>query len=193
MIDALEELAAGRGRALPSDTVAHVDECARCSRRIEELREVHAALATLAPLSPAVGFADAVMRRVRLPLSWRARVLQAVRTHRAAGLAAFASVAVAVAGGGLVYARYPDLTPGALLAFVLDRSAALVWSGIMAAGRLVYDSGLSAAAQGLMEQLTLPSALLALATVSLVGLGALRILLRLLHQPAELVSPRASR
>jgi hypothetical protein len=181
----LEVLALERGRQLPSGAVAHLQECASCGRELGELRRLHSALALLAALGPAAGFTDRVMARVRLPLPLRVRILEVVRAHRLAAAAALAGVIGATAGSLVMQAQYPDLTPMALAVFLLNRSMALMWSGVMAVGRLLYDSGLAAGVEGLIQQLTIGGALLLLATLSLVGLGALRILMRLMDHSTE--------
>ena len=127
-----------------------------------------------------VGFSDRVMQRVRLPLPWRVRVLEAVRRHQLAAAAAFAGAVAAVSVGLMWISRYPELTPVTIAAFLVERSTALLWSGVMEVGRLVYGSGMVEAAQGVAGQLSASTAFVAVATILLVGLGALRIMLSLM-------------
>jgi hypothetical protein len=172
----VEALALEAGRSLPAHGSAHVTECARCSRDVTELRRLHGALVALSPLVPAPGLADRVMRRVRLPLPWRVRVLAALRQHWIETAAAFAGLAGAIWLGAAWAARYPEVNPVAVATFLVESSVALLWGAVMEAGRFVYGSGILATAEGLVGQLTLTTAFLAVATVTLVGLGALRIM-----------------
>ncbi|MFW6205828.1 MAG: anti-sigma factor family protein, partial [Gemmatimonadota bacterium] len=52
---------------------AHIEGCVRCQAEVEELREVFAALERLPTLEPTAGFADRVMRHVRIPQTAPAR------------------------------------------------------------------------------------------------------------------------
>lgn len=177
----LESLATATERSLPAHASAHVAECGLCRRKVEELTRLHAVLVALSPLLPASGFVDRVMRRVRLPVPWRVRILATARAHWVATAAAFAGLAGAIGFGTASVARYPDLTPMAVAAFIVERSMGFLWGLVMEAGRLVYGSGIVGGAQGILDQLTFSSAFLAVATVTLVGLGALRIMLSLLN------------
>jgi hypothetical protein len=147
---------------------------------VEELRALHQTLRTLAVLTPAVGFSDRVMRRVRLPVPLRIRARRAIRRHRLAAAGAFAGVTAAVAVGLAWIASYPELTPVTVAAFLVQRFTAALWSGVMLAGRFVYGSGIPEAAGEAFGQLTLGTAFAAVATLTVVGLGALRIFLSLM-------------
>ena len=184
----LETLAIPGDHKLPARSSAHAAECDRCRRDVEELQTLHALLQALTPLQPVVGFSNRVMQRVRLPLSWRVRVLEAVRRHQVATAAAFAGAAAAVGVGLTWIARYPELTPMTIAAFLVQRSSALLWSGVMEVGRLVYGSGLVEMAGGIAGQLTPVSAFVAVATVTLIGLASFRILLSLMEIDPALVS-----
>ena len=184
----LDSLAIPGDQALPARSSAHAAECVRCQRDIEELQTLHALLQALAPLQPAVGFTDRVMRSVRLPLPWRVRVLQALRRHQVATVASFAGVAAAVGVGLTWIARYPEVTPMTIAAFLVQRSMALLWSGVMEVGRFVYGSGVLEMAQGVVGQVTPVSAFVAVATVTLIGLASFRILLSLMEIDPALVS-----
>jgi len=186
--DELERLALPGDRRLPARSSAHAAECDRCRRAVEELQALHALLNELTPLQPVVGFTDRVMQRVRLPLPWRVRVLQAVRRHQVAAAAAVGGTAAAVGVGLTWIARYPELTPMTVAAFLVQRSTALLWSGVMEVGRLVYGSGIVETAQGIAGQLTPISAFVAVVTVTLIGLASLRILLSLMEIDPALVT-----
>jgi len=179
-LEELEALGIPGDRKLPARSSAHVAECERCRGAVDELQKLHALLQALAPLQPVVGFSDRVMRRVRLPLPWRLRVLEAVRRHQIAATAAVAGAAAAVGVGLTWIARYPDLTPVTIAAFLVERSTAAMWGGVMEAGRIVYGMGILQTAQGVAGQLTLFTAFVAVATVVFVGFGALRIMLSLM-------------
>ena len=184
----LERLALPGDRKLPARSSAHAAECDRCRREVVELQSLHALLVALAPLQPMVGFSDRVMQRVRLPIPWRVRVLEAVRKHQVATAAALAGAAAAVGVGLTWIARYPELTPMTIAAFLAQRSTALLWGGVMEVGRLVYGTGILQTAQGIAGQLTPLTAFVAVATVTVIGLASLRILLSLMDIDPALVS-----
>lgn len=73
-------------------------------------------------------------------------------------------------------------------AFLVQRSTALLWSGVMEVGRFAYGSGIVETAQGVAGQLTPISAFVAVATVTLIGVASLRILLSLLEIDPALVT-----
>ena len=180
----LEALALAGDRKLLARSSAHAAECARCRNQAEELRVLHCLLQALTPLQPMVGFSDRVMRRVRLPVPWRVRVLETIRERWVAASAALAG-GIAVLGTGFAWAaRYPELTPIAVTAFILERFSAVLWGAVMDVGRLVYGTGIVQMAEGIAGQLTLLTAFGAVATVTLVGLAALRIMFSLLNEPA---------
>ena len=184
----LERLALPDDRKLPARSSAHAAECDRCQREVAELQSLHALLQALAPLQPVVGFSDRVMQRVRLPAPWRIRVLEAVRKHQVAAAAALAGAAATVGVGLTWIARYPELTPMTIAAFLAQRSTALLWGGVMEVGRFVYATGILQTAQGIAGQLTLLTAFVAVATVTVIGLASLRILLSLMDIDPALVS-----
>lgn len=176
----VDAIALEGGRALPARSSAHAAECERCRGEVRELGRLHSALLTLGALQPPAGLADKVMLRVTLPVPWSKRVAATLREHRIATAAAFAGLMGAVGLGLATNARYPELTPVTVAAFLLERTAAVAWSAVMYVGQLVYRTGLLAAAQSAAEQVTLATAFFAVATVTLVGLGALRIMLSLM-------------
>jgi hypothetical protein len=186
----LETLAFPGDHRLPARSSAHAAECDRCRRDIEELQTLHALLQALTPLQPVVGFSDRVMQRVRLPLPWRVRVLEVVRKHQVAAAVALVGAAATVGVGLTWIARYPELTPMTIAAFLVQGSTALVWSGVIEVGRFVYGTGILQTAQGIAGQLTPVSAFVAVATVTLIGVASLRILLSLLEIDPALVSSR---
>lgn len=185
----LERLALPDHRKLSARSSAHAAECERCRREVAELQSLHALLQALAPLQPVVGFSDRVMRRVRLPVPWRVRVFEAVRKHQVAAAAALVGAATAIGLGVTWIARYPELTPMTIAAFLVERSTTLLWGGVMMVGRLVYGSGILQVTQEFVGQVTPLTAFVAVATVTLVGLASLRILLSLMDvAPASKVA-----
>jgi len=176
----LELLAIASERRLPARISAHAAECDRCRREVEQLRALHERLHALAPLQPMTGFSDRVMRRVRLPLPWRVRAAQAMRRHRLAAATAVAGMAGMIAAGLAWVARYPELTPVTVAAFLVQRFTAVMWSGVMQVGRLLYGSGIVDATRDAFGQVSPGTAFVAVATVTIVGLGALRVFLSLM-------------
>jgi anti-sigma factor RsiW len=96
----------GLPRGVAASVQVHVAECARCATEVAEFRQLFARLDGVGHLSPAVGFQERVMQRVRVPRALpqtapaRAlgrRALAAVRRLRPAGRrwAALAGVATA--------------------------------------------------------------------------------------------------
>ena len=75
-----------------------------------------------------------------------------------------------------------------IAAFLAQRSTALLWGGVMEVGRFVYATGILQTAQGIAGQLTLLTAFVAVATVTVIGLVSLRILLSLMDIDPALVS-----
>jgi len=179
----IDAIALEGDRALPARSSAHVAACERCRGEVGELKRLHAALASLDFPRPRAGLADRVMQRVSLPLPWRRRTLLKVRQHRVATAAAFAGVLSGVALGLQAMSRYPELTPPAIATFLVERLGAIAWSAVMYVGQLVVRTGLLAVLQGATAQLTPITGFVAVATVTLVGLGALRVLLSLMNAP----------
>jgi len=179
-LEEIEAVALEGGQGLPRRSSAHAAECERCREEAGELARLHAALTALASLQPGVGLADRVMRSVTLPRPWRERAVASLREHWAATAAVIAGLAGALGLGLTAASRYPELTPITVGAFLIERASALAWSGVMEIGQLVYRTGMLAAAQSAAEQLTVATAFVAVATVTLVGLGALRIMLSLM-------------
>jgi hypothetical protein len=184
-IEEMDTLALKGGRRLRERDLAHLAACERCRSDVEELRVLHAALAALAPLQPLAGFADRVMQRVQLPIAWRVRALEAARAHWIATAGAVAGFVAVVVAGGTLLSRYPELTPVTVAGFLLQRGTELAWGVMMDAGRFLYGTGLVSLAQGLAEQMAPVTAFAALATVLVVGLGALRVMLSLMNTPSE--------
>lgn len=156
---------------------------------------VGASLDSLARFEPTPGFVERVMARVTLPpyVPLHLQIGAALRRHWGLALAgvagALAGVAVTVAWS----ARYPEATPVAIGVFAIRRIGELAWNGVLSAGRFLYESGLVGVLEGIAEGLTTTDALLALATVSLVGIGSFAVLLRLVEKPHDMLETSAAR
>lgn len=176
----------------PSDPRrCHLDTCAACAREVEALRRLSAALAALPTSMPTPGFAERVMARVTLPVPWHRRIAAAVRSGTAAGIGVAATLAALLAGAGLWATQFPDLRPLALAGWIGAQAGDLLWSTVLAGGRILYTLGLTDLAAAFGADLTITSALAALATVALVGMGALSVMVRLVRQqPARLADAR---
>lgn len=183
--------AAAESAALSEIRREHARSCAACAREVVELRRLSEALARLPRREPAPGFGDRVMARVRLPVPWHARLAAALRERTAAGIAVVATLGALLAGTGLWAFRFPHLSPSVLAGWLAGHAGDLLWQGAMAAGRFAYAMGLTDLAGALQAELTLASAFAALATIALVGVGALSVMIRLVRADSgELVRVR---
>lgn len=185
------EAAAEDSATLAQARRAHADSCATCAREVAASRRLSTMLAALPRSAPAAGFTDRVMARVVLPLPWHRRLKAAVRERSAAGIGIAATLAALLAGAGLWAVRFPDLHPLAMAAWLAGQAGDLAWQGAIAAGRLAYTMGLTDLAGALQADLSLASAFAALATVLLVGVGALAVMVRLMgYEPPALARAR---
>jgi hypothetical protein len=166
----------------------HLASCERCRREIAEIGSLQERFAALVVLVPSTGFANRVMARVQLPAPRWSRALAGLRTHPPR-VAAIAATAVAAVVGTFVWlTTYPQVTPGVMAKLVYERGSGLVWQGVVAVGRVVYDSGLATLIGAFRADLNAWSAVGALATLTLVGMISMWMLLRLME-----VSPSAIR
>ncbi|MFW6085543.1 MAG: anti-sigma factor family protein [Gemmatimonadota bacterium] len=185
------EAAAERSASLADARLRHLESCRACAAEVEESRRLSAALAALPTWMPTPGFAERVMARVSLPVPWHRRIAAAVRESTAAGLGAATTIAALLAGAGLWVTQFPELRPLALAGWLAGQAGDLLWSAVLAGGRALYVHGLTDLATAFGADLTMTSALAALATVALVGIGALSVMIRLVrHQPSRLASVR---
>lgn len=185
------EAVVDRSTDLGDARLRHLDACAECAREVEELRRLSVALSALPTWTPTPGFAERVMARVTLPLPWHRKLAAAVRDRTAAGLGVAATLAALLAGAGLWATQFPDLRPLTLAGWLAGQAGDVFWSAVLAGGRALYALGLTDLVAAFGADLTITSALAALATLSLVGVGALSVMIRLVReQPARLVSAR---
>ena len=166
----------------------HLASCERCRREIAEIGSLQERFAALLVLVPSTGFATRVMARVQLQAPRWSRALAGLRTHQPR-VAAIAATAVGAVIGTFVWlTTYPQVTPGVVAKLVYERTTGLVWQGVVAVGRVVYDSGLATLIGAFRADLNAWSAVGALATLTLVGMISMWMLLRLME-----VSPSAIR
>lgn len=178
----------GMGGEPGADETSHLKSCTRCTHEIAEIGSLHARFAALLLLAPSAGFSDRVMARIQLPTPVWLRALDGVRAHRLRAVAVVATLVAAVTGTLTWLAAYPQVTPGAMMRLLWDRGTGLVWQGVVALGRVVYDSGLLAVLEAFQADLNAWSAAGALATLAVVGSGSLWMLMRLMD-----VSPKTIR
>jgi len=185
------EAAADPSATLPEPRREHVRACASCAGEVAELRRLSAALAALPSLAPRAGFSDRVMARVSLPVPWHRRLAAAVRERSAAGIGIAATLAALIGGAGLWAVQFPELRPMALVGWLAGHAGDLLWQVTLAAGRTAYAMGFTDVAAALQADFSLASALAALATIALVGIGAATVMIRLVrYELPELVRAR---
>lgn len=153
---------------------SHLHECGRCRAEVEEWRALFTALEGLPAFAPASGFADRVMRQVRLPIPWWARVLAFAErlvprsTFGWVLVATAVSVPPLVAGGAVAWVlSRPALSPQALWVFLSQET--LRWAGAGGDWLLARLMGTDAAALALSVLARLQEA----GTDSMVSLAAL--------------------
>ena len=166
----------------------HLASCDLCRRDIAEIGSLQERFAALVVLVPAAGFANRVMARVQLPAPRWSRVLDGLRAHPPRAAAIAATAMAAVIGTFVWLTTYPQVTPGVMARLVYERGSGLVWQGVVAVGRVVYDSGLATLVGAFRADLNAWSAVGALATLTLVGMVSMWMLLKLME-----VSPSAIR
>jgi anti-sigma factor RsiW len=166
----------------------HLASCERCRREIAEIGSLQERFAALVVLVPSTGFANRVMARVQLPAPRWSRALAGLRTHPSRVAAIAATTVAALVGTFVWLTTYPQVTPGVMARLVYERGSGLVWQGVVAVGRVVYDSGLATLIGAFRADLNAWSAVGALATLTLVGMVSMWMLLRLME-----VSPSAIR
>lgn len=173
----LPRLREGRSGPRPEQE-NHLDACARCRRELRALRSLDEVLADLPTLTPSVGFTDAVMARVRLPVPWYRRLWARIVQH---WLAVALSASGAVSGGLVTWwvASRPELTFGGLADFTLERLSALFWSLVVAAGQLAWRSGIPEALSELAGSVDPVEALAGMAVLALCSLTAGTVMARL--------------
>lgn len=176
------ERAAGNPDAVSEADRRHVATCAQCAAGVEDVRHASVALRDLSPMEPRPGFADRVMARVRLPLPWHRRMVVAAQERKLATLG-FAGGLASVGAGAAVWAvRFPDLRPLALASWMVGQAGELFWQVTQGLGRVAYALGLTDLAGAIAADLSLTSALAALATIALMSMGSFSVMVRLVRE-----------
>ena len=145
--------------------------------------ELDRLIAALPRFAPAARFAERVMARVRLPSPWYVSLWATVRAHWVATGAAVATLAATSGAAAYLLLSNPTVTPRGLAVFVWEEARQLTWKAVVSIGRLVFDSGIPSAMSGVAEQVQPAQALLALATLSLLGVFASLMMHRLVRTP----------
>lgn len=158
----------------------HLEACGRCRRELHALEELDEALAGLPELEPSPGFTEAVMARVELPLPWYRRAWTALLDRWL--VLAVVLAGAGASGGGIAWwiAGRPELTPGGLVAFALERVSALFWTVVVAAGRLLWTSGLVESLRALVGAVEPVEGLAAMAVLSACAAVAGAVMARLM-------------
>lgn len=179
--EALEALAAEPEGSPARRIAGHVAGCARCRRKVERLRVVQAALSALPHHAPAPGLAARVMARVELPRPWHAQLREAARRRWKSLTAGLVFAGGPVAALAVWVVRHPELTPEGLAVFVHGQLREALWSAALVLWEAAQGWEPLQAAAGVAGALTLTDAALALATLSLMGIGALAALVQLMR------------
>lgn len=168
------------GTEPPSEHRRHLEACGRCRHELRELEAVDEALAGLPQLEPSSGFAEAVMARVDLPVPWYRKAWSALRDRWPVMVALLAGAGASAGGAAWIVAVRPEITPGGLTSFALEQLSALFWSAVVAAGRLVWTSGLADSVRTLVGAVEPLEALAAMAILSACAATAGIVMLRLM-------------
>ncbi|MEN8143716.1 MAG: hypothetical protein ABFS14_02085 [Gemmatimonadota bacterium] len=191
----LESLSHTSEKPLGRRRMAHVETCAHCREELSAHRLLSSSLANLATFEPAPDFASQVMARVTLPapapapVPLRTRAIQTLRDHWLAVTGSAAGAGV-TAGVLLAWAaQFPQSSPAGLVGFVAERTLARLASAALNAAQWIYQSGLASAFDQLGSQLSVGSAIAALATLTLMGIGSLSVTRRLMEEPTRQLTP----
>jgi hypothetical protein len=188
--DEIERLATETTAEEPHTSAKHLRTCGACRREVDFLRALDRRLVALPHAAPSAGFEGAVMARVRMPVPWRKRAVEALRPRWAGLAAATASVALAVGAMSYWLFGVQQLTPSGLAAFVLDSARVLALRGLIAAGQLSYSLGLTQLAESVVAAGWAP-ALAALAALGTAGFVSMMIMWRLMQ--VRISRPRVAR
>lgn len=169
----------------------HLEGCRRCREELASLRSVDELLAELPALEPSPGFAGAVMARVRLPMPWYRRVWSSVMDRWLLAVLALLGGG-ATAGFGLWITARPGLSLGGLADFAVERVSTLFWTLVVAAGRLVWESGIPDLVRDLAGAFEPLHAAAAMALLTLTTLGVGLAMARLMGRTTPRVHPAGS-
>lgn len=168
------------GDGPPPEHRRHLDSCERCRHELRRLAAVDEALAGLPELAPSPGFARAVMARVELPAPWYRRVWAALVDRWVVLAVLLAGAGASVGGLSWWVAARPELTPGGLASFALERVSTLFWTLVVAAGRLLWTSGLADTIRALVGSVDPVEGLAAMAVLSACAVTAGVVMARLM-------------
>lgn len=168
------------GTGPPSEHRRHLEACERCRTELRSLEAVDEALAALPELSPSPGFTEAVMARVELPRPWYRKAWAALVERWLVLAMVLSGAGVSIGGVAWWIAVRPELTPGGLASFALERVSALFWSLLVAAGRLLWSSGLPEAVRRLAGAVEPVEGLAAMAVLSACAGTAGWVMMRLM-------------
>jgi hypothetical protein len=187
-----DDLDAWLAGALAPAAQAHLAGCPGCQERADTEREIVAMLSALPLLSPAPGFADRIMARVRVPqpvtLSTFATVRRwAFATRRHTAIAAGLLLVLACSmGGSIVWTLAHQDTLAALGAWLTTQAGQAAWLGVRGvASNFIEQPWFS----GLRSLAASPGRLgLASALAMLAYLGGILAFRRLLALPTQQVA-----
>ena len=123
------------------------------------------------------------MARVRLPRPWYVSLWATVQAHWVAAGTTVATLAATAGAAAYLLLSNPAVTPRGLAFFVWDEGRRFAWRAVVAIGRVAVDTGIPSALSGVAGQVQPAQLLLALATLSLLGVCALLMMLRLVRTP----------
>jgi len=176
------ELAAANSASLADGPRQHVETCKRCAAGIVDVRELSTALRNLVVVSPRPGFVERVMARVTLPLPWHRRAVVAAWERKTASAGAAATVATLGAGGAVWAIWFENLRPAALAVWIAGQAGDLLWQATIGLGRVAYALGLTDLLGAIGADLTVGSAIAGLATITLMSIGSLAVMVRLVRE-----------
>ena len=165
----------------PPEHRRHLESCGRCRRELRGLEAVDEALGGLQQLEPSPGFTEAVMARVELPVPWYRKAWSALLERWLVLAVVLAGAGVSVGGVAWWIAARPELTPGGLAAFALERVSTLFWTAVVAAGRLLWTSGLAESVRALVGAVDPVEGLAAMAVLSACAATAGVVMLKLME------------
>jgi hypothetical protein len=176
------ERVAGNPDAVSEPDRRHFESCAQCAAGVEDVRHASVVLRGLSVMEPRPGFVDRVMARVRLPLPWHRRVVVAARERKLATVGLAGGLAAVGAGAAVWAVRFPDLRPQALASWMVGQAGDVFWQLTQGLGRVAYSLGLTDLAGAIAADLSLTSALAALATIALMSMGSFSVMVRLVRE-----------
>jgi hypothetical protein len=187
-----DDLDAWLAGALAPAAQAHLAGCPACQERADTEREIVAMLGALPLLTPAAGFADRVMARVRMPEPVAVGTLTLLRRRAVASrrnMAIAASVLLVLLGsmaGSVVWTLAHQDTLAAIGGWLTAQAGQAAWLGVRGVASNVIEQPWFT---GLRNLAASPGRLgLALALTMLAYLGGILAFRRLLALPTQQVA-----